>query len=78
MCLDTSEPICFKLGMMLFATELHSLIPVWITLIVTQGHRVMGKLEFKHSFLSKIAWSNWNVGDGSLCKGDNCEEVLYL
>ena len=38
MCLDTCEPTCFKLAMMLNTTTLYSLIPVWMTLMFIQGH----------------------------------------
>ena len=43
-CLDTREPICFKLGMMLGTTNLYSMISVWMTLMFTQGHRVTENL----------------------------------
>ena len=46
MCQDTYEPICFKLGIKLNMTKLYSFIPVWMTLMFTQGHMVTGKLEF--------------------------------
>ena len=49
------EPNCFKLGMMLSATKFYGLIPVWMTLISTQGHSVMGKLELEQSFCCKMA-----------------------
>ena len=43
-CQDTYEPIFFfKLGMMLDTAKLYSLIPVRMTLMFTQGHRVAGK-----------------------------------
>ena len=35
------EPICFKLGKMIDMTTLYSFIPVWITLIFTEDHRVI-------------------------------------
>ena len=76
MCEDTYEWICFKLVVMLNSTKLYSLIPVWMTMIFTQGHRVMGKLEHVQSFCCKVAWSNSSVRGGSLCKGDDCKEVL--
>ena len=76
MCQDTCERICFKLGMMLNTTKLYTLIPVSITLVFTQGHRVTGKLELVQSFCFKLARSNSNVHDGWLCKGDGCEEIL--
>ena len=76
MCQDTSEPTCFKLGMMLDTPKLNSLIPVWMTLMFTQGHRVTGKLELAQSICRKVALSNSNVHDGWLCRGDDCEEVL--
>ena len=41
---DTCEPICFKLGMVLNTTKLYSLIPIWMTLMFTQGHRGTGKV----------------------------------
>ena len=73
---DTYELICFKLGMLLNATILYSLIPVWMTLMVTQGHMVKGNLELVQSFCCKVAWSNSNVLDSWLCRGDGCEEVV--
>ena len=41
-CQDICELICFKLGMMLNATQLYSLIPVLMTPVHlgTQGYRV--------------------------------------
>ena len=45
MCQDTCELICFKLGMILNTTKLNSLIPVWMTLMFTQGHGVTGQVE---------------------------------
>ena len=35
---DTFQPICFKLGMVLNTAKLYSLIPVWMTLMIIQGH----------------------------------------
>ena len=40
MCQDICEPICVILGMLLNTTKLYCLIPVWMTLMFTQGHRV--------------------------------------
>ena len=37
--------ICIKLGMRFNTPDLYSLIPLWITLVFTQGDRVTGKLE---------------------------------
>ena len=42
---DACEQICFKLGMMLDMTRLYSLIEILMTLMFTQGHRGMGRLE---------------------------------
>ena len=66
---------CFKLGVMLDITKLYSLISVWMTLMFTDGDRVMGKLKLLQSFYWKVAWSNSNVNDGWLCKGDDYGEV---
>ena len=60
-CWDTCELICFKLGLMLSATKLYSLVPDWMTMMFTQGHMVMGKLELGQSFCCKVAWSNSNL-----------------
>ena len=60
LCQDTCESICYKLGMRLNATKLYSLIPVWMTWIFTEGHRLTGKLELVKSFCCKVAWSNSN------------------
>ena len=76
-CRDACEPICFKLDVMLGMTKLYNLIPVWMTLVFTQGHRIMGKLEFELPLFRKVALSNSSVHEGWLCKGDDCEEVLY-
>ena len=54
-CRETCEPTCFKLSMVLDTTELYSLIPVLMTLMFTQGHRVMGKLEIMQLFYCKVA-----------------------
>ena len=74
MCQDTYEPICCKLGVMLNTTA--TLFDSSLNdFDVTQGHRVTRKLEFVQSFCCKIVWSNWNICDGWLCKGDDHEEV---
>ena len=54
-----------------------SLIPVWMTLMFTQTHRVSGKLELVQSFCYKVVWNKSNTHDGWICKGDDCEVVLY-
>ena len=74
----TCEWICFKLWMMLSKTKCYSLIPVWMTLMFRQGHRIMRKLELVMSLCCKVAWSNSKVHKGWLCKGDGCEEVLWV
>ena len=53
--MDIYEPVSFKLGMIIDITELYNLIPVWMTLIFTQGHRVAGKRELVQSFCCKVA-----------------------
>ena len=63
MCQDTCIQMCVKLGMILNSTKFYSLIPEWMTLMCTQGHRVTGKLELVQSFCGKDAWSNSNVCD---------------
>ena len=68
LCQDTCELICFKLGLMLNTTELYTLIPVWMTLMFTQDHRVTGKLVLVQSLCCKVAWSNANVCDGWLIR----------
>ena len=57
-------PICFNFGMKLYTTKLYSLIPVWMALLFTQGHRVARKLEPVQSLCWKVAWSSSNVCDG--------------
>ena len=73
---DTCESICFEFGMMLDMTKFYSSVSLWMTLMLTQGHRVKGKLELVQSFCCKVAWSNLNVHDDWVCKGNDCEEVL--
>ena len=55
MCQNTYEPVCFKLCMVLNTTELHSLIAVGMTEMLTQGHRVTGKVEVLQSLGCKVA-----------------------
>ena len=66
---DTWERICFKFGIMIDITKLMS--PVWIALILIQGHKVKGKLEHTSSFCCKVAWSNPDLYNGWLCWGDD-------
>ena len=73
LCQDTYEPIHFKLGMLLDMTKLYSLISVWMTMMFTQGHKVMGKLELVQSFFEKLHEAT--VHYGWLHKGNDCEEV---
>ena len=61
MCPDTCDQVYFKLGTMLHTTKFYGLIPVWMTLRFTQGHRITWKLELAQSFCCKVAWSNPNV-----------------
>ena len=44
-CHDAYEQIYFKFSMMLNMTKLYSLIPVWMTLMFSQGHKVAEKLK---------------------------------
>ena len=60
---DTCKSFCCKLGVMLNTTELYSLIPVQMTSVLTQGHRVTGKLDPVQSFCCKVAGRNSNVHD---------------
>ena len=62
---------------MLDMAVLYNSIPVLLTLMFTQSYSVMGKLELVQSFCYKVEWSNSNVYDGLLCKGDDCAEVWY-
>ena len=50
MCQDTCEPICYKLGTMLNTIKVYCLIPVCMTVMITEGHMVAGKLEIAQSF----------------------------
>ena len=76
LCRDTCEVICLKLNMMLNMTKLYSLISVWMTLMFTLGHSLVGKVGRVQSFCCKVAGRNSNFCDGCFCKGDDCEEVL--
>ena len=77
LCRNISETICFEAGTTLEKTRLYSLIPAWMTLCFTKGHRVTGKLQSMQSFCCQVAWSDSNVHDDWLCKEYDCEEVLY-
>ena len=49
LCLKAYEALSFKL-VMIAMTELSSLIPVWMTLAITQDHRTTRKLKPVQSF----------------------------
>ena len=51
-------------------------IPIRMTLVITQGRGASGKLAFVQLFCCRVAWSNPNVRDDWLCKGDDREEAL--
>ena len=72
LCQNTCEPVCVKLGMMLDMTKFYSLN----ALDVHSRSQGDGKARAQ-SFCCKVVWSNSNVHDGWLCKGDDCEEVMY-
>ena len=76
MCQDTCEPICFKLGMNQSTIKLHSLIPVWMTLMFS--HRVTGKVKLVQSFCCKVAQSNSNVRYDWLCKEDDWRSPISM
>ena len=76
--LDTCGLICFRLGMVLNMTKFYSLIPVWMTLMFTQGYRVTGKQELVLSFCCKVAWSNSYIGDCWLCKGNDWRSPVIM
>ena len=54
----------------------YSFILLWMTLKLTQGYRVMEKVELVQSFCCKVALNNSKVNDSWLSKGDDCEEFL--
>ena len=65
LCQDTSEAICFQLGMMqkqVSCTVHFQFEWPWCSC------RVTGKLELVRSFWWKYAWNNANVHDGWLCR----------
>ena len=55
LCQDTFKLICFTVGMTLDMTKFCNIIPAWITLTFSQGHRIMGKLEPVQSCCCEIA-----------------------
>ena len=63
MCQNACKQIYFIFGLMLSTPKLYSLIPVWMTLMFIQDHRISGKLELMQSFC-KFAWSKLGVHDG--------------
>ena len=65
---DIYESVCFKGGLIRHNWTLQ-FIPVWMTLTITQDHRVMRKLELVLSFCCKLVWTNPNICHGWLCKG---------
>ena len=55
---DTCQLMCAKLSIMLSLSKLNSLIPVWLTLMFTHGHRATWKLELEYSSCHRDAWSS--------------------
>ena len=55
LCQDTCEPICFKLGVMLYTCNLCIFILVWMTWIFTRGHKVTKKAELVQSICCAVA-----------------------
>ena len=53
MCLGTKDSVCFKLCMMIDASELYIFIPVWVTMTFIQDHRGTRKLKLV-KFLAKF------------------------
>ena len=68
---DAYELISFKLDIMLDITKLSTLIPVWMRLTSTQGHRAITNLELVLLFCYSQSFSS-----GWLHKVDNRKEVL--
>ena len=58
LCPDTYKLICVKLGRILGTTKFCSLILVWVMLMFTQGHCVMGKIQLAQLVSCKVAGSN--------------------
>ena len=77
-CIWTRKPICSKVGKMLDIVKLFSNIPVWMTLTVTEDHRVTGKLELVPSVCCKMAWSNRNISSVWLHQADDFRKDMYL
>ena len=77
MCQGTCEPICFKHGMMLNTTNC-SLIPVWMTLMVTLVQRGIGKVELVLLFFCKVALAYEATDIGRLCKEADSQEALLV
>ena len=78
---DTGELICFNVDMTLNTSSLFSLIPVWMTLMFTQGGSVMGKVELVQSFCCKVAWSNSDVHDdyvGKVTVKKSCKWGIWI
>ena len=48
---------CWDFGMVIDMTKLYNLIPEWMTLTFTQGHRVLRNVELVQSFCGKVLWS---------------------
>ena len=70
---DTYEPISFKLGMNPENIKLSRLIPAWMILNFTQGHRVTGRLRLVQTLCCWVEWSSPNFCSGWFCKGDDCK-----
>ena len=60
MHMDVYESIWLTLGMMIDTTELYSLIPVWMALMFTLGHRNAWSKKFYTNHLTKFSIDlNW-------------------
>ena len=69
---------CFKLDIMLDMIKVYSMISLWMTVVFTWGHTVTGSLKLVLSCCFKVVRNNPNVYDGWICKGDDCEQILWV
>ena len=59
---DIHESIWFKLGLMIHTIVLYSMILLWLTLTLIQGHRSCGEQTLLLQLFHKVFnWFGWNV-----------------
>ena len=77
LCVDPYEAISFKL-LMLDTAIFYSMMPIWMTVTFTLGHRAERQLDHVQLLYWKVGWNSQNFWNGWSYKGGDCKENLWV